>query len=276
MIEVKRTTEKEKVYEWVKKAEQEKNREYLKSNLTLFIHPIPKMNEEFVLETMEKKRYLDSYFYYFVSDHHKTIGFFNFVVVQKRGKNYLRVIYLYLPYKKKEAYPFILDELERLAKEKKVEYIEMCTIFTDRILQSYLEKRNYLLNKASFTINDFTVEKKLKPFGFKISFLGDHEKEELEEYLKANEYEKKLSSFTLVAKKRGKLVGILSGKLGVLGFLIGDNERIKHELLNEFKRICLRQDCDDILVETNDISLENFYLQEGFLEKRRSYFRLND
>ena len=152
----------------------------------------------------------------------------------------------------------------------------MCTIFTDRILQSYLEKRNYLLNKASFTINDFTVEKKLKPFGFKISFLGDHEKEELEEYLKANEYEKKLSSFTLVAKKRGKLVGILSGKLGVLGFLIGDNERIKHELLNEFKRICLRQDCDDILVETNDISLENFYLQEGFLEKRRSYFRLND
>ncbi len=279
ILEKAKKEEKKEVYDWVTFVKKEEEKKYRHSNFDLFFKPVEKMNQEMVYETLENSKYENIYHYYFAKEEDKIIGFLCFVHRTRNHHNDIRVISLFAKDQKEGVYDVFLDLLTKEAKENHTGRIDMCVVFPEeKVFQKSLENHSFLLKKISFTITDLMVERKRTLFGYKISFLGEGEISEVKKYFPDFYYDSN-ASFVLIAKKKKRIVGVLSGSiaspyytLADLDVLLADSEKIKHDLLNEFKRICLKEGCDDILAETKSFKDQEFFKKEGFLESRRAYY----
>lgn len=296
VIKVKKATlkEKEEVYEWVCKSQEAEEKRYFGANLNIFFRSSLNLSQEMIDETLKKAKYMNRYSYYLAYEEEEIVGILSFVHIFRTDRNYLRIIDLYVSKNKKNIYDALLDTLEEYAKEENVSVIKMRFLFPqEKVLKECLENRSFELRKISLTDEDLKVEKKFKPLGYRISFVNKKEIKEVQSYydslssekkefltLDVKEYLKSESSRVLIARKNAKIIGVLFGSIvsprytvSYLDICVGDNEKIEHDLLNEFKRVCLKEESDDILVETSNVDFQKFILSENFKESRRSYWK---
>lgn len=296
MVTVKKATikEKEEVYDWICKSQEAEEKRYLGTNLNIFFKSSMKTDKEMVFETLKKTKYVNRYFYYLAYSEEEIVGILSFVHILRSDRNYVRVIDFYVSKNKKSIYDALLNTLEDYGIEEQVSTIKMRFLFPqEKLLKECLENHSFELRKISLTDEDLKVEKKFKPLGYRISFLNKKEIKEVQtyydsltiekkefEHLDVKEYMKSDSARVLIARKNTKIVGVLFGSIvsphytvSYLDICVGESEKIKHDLLNEFKRICLKEESDDILVETSNLDFQKFILSENFKESRRSYWK---
>lgn len=290
MIVVKRASSEmlDEVYKWYRTAEKINQKNYEEDHLNIFFYHDFDVDEDSLRKALEDQE--NAYFYLAYEDH-EIVGIIYGYVLSLRKPN-LNIPLIYAVHK--DGYRALLDHLLEEMKDITPGIIKMRPVFPrEKDLLSVLKEEHFVLRRTTYTMEDLIVEKRHKMVSYKISGLNKREVEEVQQYynalpneekefstLQIGDYQKEDASRILIAKNKKKIVGLLMGTISshryVVSYLdicVGDNEQIRHDLLNEFKKMCLKEESDDILVETTNAHLRSFLNDESFIESRSTYIR---
>lgn len=277
----------EEVYQWYQKAEGINRKNYEDDRLNIFFRRDLEWNQEMLKRALED---VENTYFYLAYIEKEIVGILYGYTMSLRNHN-LNIPLIYAL--NKDIYQSLLKELWNTFQDKNG-IVKIRPVFPkEKELIDVLKENDFILRRTSYTLDDLMVEKKNKQINYKISFLNKREVKEVQAYydtlqekekefrtLQIEDYQKENASRILIAKNKKKVVGLLLGTISnhryIVSYIdvcVADREGIRHDLLNEFKRICLKEESDDILVETTNQSLQDFLKREKFIESRSTYYR---